>query len=100
MNIKDPENLQDLGRRFRMRCDMIAQTMDEMLERMAEILEMKKFDQQKWLFIADVMNMLANQVGRLTLQGLRFGHPSAQLMDNPSFDPGDEWDTATDANPD
>jgi hypothetical protein len=93
INIRDPENVQNVGRCFRMRCDLITQTMDEMLVHLGQ-----EPCRQKLTFIGDVLNMLANQVGRLSLHGISGGDPSAQLSDEQSLERV-EWPTAHDENP-
>lgn len=92
--IENSENLQNIGRCFRMRCDLITRTMDQMIALLA-----REPNQQKMMFAADVMNMLALQVGRLTLHGITGEDPSAELEDDRSLETK-EWYTAIEANPD
>lgn len=65
--IKEPENLATRGRCFRMRAELITQTMDELSQLLSREYIAHECPEQR--YVRYVLEMLAIQVGRLSLKG-------------------------------
>lgn len=86
--IEDPQNHRNIGRCYRLRCDLILQTAKELFNLMDRDL-----NQEMLKFIKEVMIMLAIQVGRLTLHGFNGEDYDAEAKDTQSLQKR-EWPTS------
>lgn len=88
--VKQPENKATMGRCFRMRADLTTQTMDELGRMLSR--EFIAHDCPEQRYVRYVLEMLAIQVGRLSLNGYgEEGDRYAETMDRDSVLLDERW---------
>lgn len=88
--VKEPDNLATTGRCFRMRTDLITQTMDELSQLLSR--QLIEYGCPKQRYVRYVLEFLAIQVGRLSIKGYcDEGDRYAETMDQESMLLDERW---------